>query len=55
MAVKHPVKIRIRTLTGDQRWIIGGTRYNVDRAHREAEALRRAGRVVHVDLAEWYH
>lgn len=35
-------------------WIIGGTRYSKTRADRRVEALRQAGHVVHLDLAEWH-
>jgi len=54
---KQPVRLRIRTTTDDpnaKRWIIGRDRYSLTRARRDAEALRRAGHVVHVDLAEWH-
>jgi len=56
-STRQPVRLRIRTRTDDPtapRWIIGRDRYNVPRAHRDAETLRQAGHVVHVDLAEWY-
>lgn len=58
MAYQHaPVVLRIRTRTNDPnapRWIIGGPRYNVDKAHACAAQLRREGHVVHVDQADWY-
>lgn len=53
---KTAYRLRIRTTsdTARNRWIIGGTQYSRQRVHARAEELRQAGRVVHVDLAEWY-
>lgn len=54
---KQSYRLRIRTTseTARNRWILCGTQYSRPRVMARAEALRAAGHVVNVDLAEWHY